>query len=377
MIYFDNSSTTKVGKPAIKKILYTMTEEYANPSSLHSLGFSAEKELLEARKIISKIINADEKEIFFTSGGTEANNLAVFGTFLANKKTDAHFITGKTEHPSVIEAFKRLEKNGKSVSYIDVDKNGYIDLEQLENSITDKTALVSVMHINNEVGTINDIEKIYKIIKMKNKKTLFHTDCVQSFCKHNINSKYADLISLSAHKIHGPKGSGALFIKKGVRTEPVFVGGKQQNSVRPGTENVPGIAGFAAAAENMYKNISENCQKALSVKNKLSEIRKLLPDIYINGDLKNGSPYILNISFKDVKGEVLLHCLEDKKIYVSTGSACSSGHKKYKGTVSIIGGIEESALRFSFSAENTVEEAEECIKALLTIVPSLREYRQL
>ena len=354
-----------------------MEEEYGNPSSLHSFGFSAEKEIKKAKTIIAKIIKSNENEIFFTSGGTEANNLAVLGAASAYKKTGSHIIVNKTEHPSVLESYKKLENLGYTVSYLNVDKNGYADLSQLEEEINKETILVSVMHVNNEIGTINNIKKISEIIKNKNSKTLFHTDCVQSFCKNNINSKYADLITLSGHKIHGPKGIGALFIKKGIRVNPVFIGGNQQKGIRSGTENVPGIAGFASAAEYMSANIEKNNEKVLSVKNKLKEIKNLLPDVYINGDDDNGSPYILNISFTDVKGEVLLHSLEDKGIYVSTGSACTSNHKKHIGTVDIIGGMGENSLRFSFSDENTVNEACECVSALLEIVPLLRQYKQL
>lgn len=377
MIYFDNSSTTKVGQSVIEKMTYIMNKEYGNPSSLHSFGFSAEKEIIDSKKIIAKIIKANDSEIFFTSGGTEANNLAILGIASAHKKTSNHLIVNKTEHPSVLEVYKKLENFGYNISYINTDKKGVIDISQLENEITDKTILVSVMHINNEIGTINDIKKIYEVIKSKNKKTYFHTDCVQSFCKYPITSKYADLITLSSHKIHGPKGAGALFIKKGTRIEPVFIGGKQQNGIRSGTENVPGIAGFAVAAENMNKNISKNYEKVLSVKNKLKEIKNLLPDIYINGDEINSSAYILNMSFQNIKGEVLLHSLESENIYVSTGSACTSNHKKHTGTVDIIGGMGENSVRFSFSDENTIEESEKCIAALLKIVPFLRQYRQL
>lgn len=356
---------------------HIMEKEYGNPSSLHNFGFSAEKEIKKARTIISKIIKSNENEIFFTSGGTEANNLAILGVASAYKKTGSHIIVNKTEHPSVLEAYKKLENLGYTVSYLNVDKKGYADLSQLEKEINKETILVSVMHVNNEIGTINDIKKISEIIKSKNNKTLFHTDCVQSFCKNSVNSKYADLITLSGHKIHGPKGIGALFIKKGIRVNPLFIGGNQQKGIRSGTENVPGIVGFASASEYMSMNMEKNNEKILLIKNKLKEIKNLLPEVYINGDENNGSPYILNISFADIKGEVLLHTLEDKGIYVSTGSACTSNHKKHIGTVDIIGGIGENSLRFSFSDENTVHEACECISALLEIVPLLRQYKQL
>ncbi len=377
MIYFDNSATTKVDDKVIKKMVYLMGEEFGNPSSLHSFGFSAEKEIIKAKKIISKIIKSDEKEVFFTSGGTEANNLAVLGTVNAYKRAGKHIVVSKIEHPSVLEVYKKLEREGYVVSYIDVDKNGYVDMKQLENEINNETIIVSIMHVNNEIGTVQNIQKIYDIVKSKNLRTFLHVDCVQSFCKYRINSKYADLITLSGHKIHGPKGIGALFIKKGIRIEPMIVGGKQQNEIRSGTENVPGIAGFALAAENINEKIDENYKKVMEVKNKLAEIKNVLSDVWINGDEEKGSPYILNISFGGIKSEVLLHCLEEKKIFASTGSACTSNHKKHIGTVDIIGGFGQNSLRFSFSEDNTIEEAEKCVSELSEIVPFLRQYKQL
>jgi len=374
LIYFDNSATTKVNKVVIEKMSYIMENEFGNPSSLHNFGFSAEKEINKAKIIIAKIINSSEDEIYFTSGGTEANNTAILGIINAHKKMGDHIVVSKIEHPSVIEVYKNLEKMGYSVSYINTDKKGYINISELENSITEKTILVSIMHINNEIGTVQNIKEIFKAIKNKNKKTYLHTDCVQSFCKYKINSKYADLITLSGHKIHGPKGIGALFIRKGVRINPILFGGKQQNGIRPGTENVPGIIGFSLAADIMSREMLINNEKVSLVKNKLMEITNMLPDIYINGDKENGSPYILNMSFKDIKGEVLLHSLEERGIYVSTGSACTSRHKKHIGTVNIIGGLGENSIRFSFSNENTEKEAELCLSELFEIIPILRQY---
>ncbi len=377
MIYFDNSATTKVLDKVVEKMAYVMKEEFGNPSSLHSFGFSAEKEITNSKKIISKIINANENEIYFTSGGTEANNLAVFGVSFAHQKRGKHLVVSKIEHPSVLEAYKKLEGLGYDVSYLDCDEKGYVDLEQLADVVNDNTIIVSVMHINNEIGTVQNIEEISKIIKEKNSKTFFHVDCVQSFCKHRINSKVADLITFSGHKIHASKGIGGIFIKKGVRIEPVFVGGKQQNAIRSGTENLPGIVGLAVASEYMSKKIDENFENVLAVRNELAKVMDLLPDVFINGDEEKGSPYILNLSFKDVRGEVLLHTLEDRGIFVSTGSACTSNHKKHIGTVDVIGGLGENSVRFSFSDENTVDEAKKCVSELLEIVPVLREYRQL
>ncbi|MCD8090814.1 MAG: cysteine desulfurase [Clostridiales bacterium] len=375
MIYFDNASTTRTSENAAKAALKMMRELYSNPSSLHSFGFDCEKVLTEAKNTVLKALNSDGS-LIFTSGGTEANNTVILGAAEAYKRKGRHFITTKIEHPSVTAAYKELERQGAEVTYLSLDDGGHISLEELRKAVREDTVLVSLMAVNNEIGTVNDIRKIYETIKSKNPDTLYHADCVQAFCKHEINGKNADFITVSSHKIFGPKGCGALVFKKGMRFAPRILGGEQQNALRPGTENTPGIAAFAAAAADLYDKIPENAERAKAVKAELLKITEILPDIAVNGE--NTSPYILNLSFKGIRGEVLLHALEDKGIYVSTGSACSSKAKKNENTVAKIWGVPRggAAVRFSFSSENTVEEAAEAVKALSELVPLLRKFKR-
>lgn len=376
MIYFDNASTTKTSDAAAKAALGMMTELYSNPSSLHGFGFSSEKVINDARKTIIRALGDPDGSLFFTSGGTEANNTAILGAANAYKRNGRHFITTDIEHPSVRAAYDRLRAEGAEVSLLKVDKNGSIDLDELENTVREDTVLVSIMAVNNEIGVINDTESIYGIIKKKNPRTLYHADCVQAFCKHRINGKNADFITISSHKIFGTKGCGGLFCKKGVRFSPMILGGHQQQSLRPGTENTPGIAAFSCAVSELAGHIDENLKKVDEVKNRLLRITELIPDIHINGE--NTSPYILNLSFDGLRGEVLLHALEEKGIYVSTGSACSSKAKKNENVTAKILGLSrgESSVRFSFSSENTPEEADQAVNVLCGLVPELRRFRR-
>ncbi len=324
MIYFDNASTTKMSEEAIKKMTSLMKTGFANPSSLHSLGFEVEKEITLARKKIADCIKASPDEIYFTSGGTEGNNTAVLGTADAYKKRGNRVITTSIEHPSVTDSFRELEKRGFEVITLNVDEKGYININDLEEAVNDNTILVSIMYVNNEVGTIQNIEEIYNTIKSKNKSCVFHTDCVQAFGKHPVNSRFADIITISSHKIHSAKGVGAMYIKKGVRVNSLHFGGTQEKGFRPGTENTYAIGAFGEAAENAVKNMEESYKIVSAVKKELLKITNELNDVYINGDAENGSPYILNLSFKDVKGEVLLHALENDEIYTATSTDCSS-----------------------------------------------------
>lgn len=376
MIYFDNASTTKTSEAAAKAAVHMMTELFGNPSSLHSFGFSTEKVITEAKNVILKALGDPDGSIYFTSGGTEANNTVILGAAESYKRKGRHFITTHIEHPSVTAAYKELEKNGAEVTYLSLDKDGNIDLKELEESIRPDTVLVSLMAVNNEIGTVNDMEKIYGIIKAKNPDTLYHSDCVQAFCKHHISGKYADFITISSHKIFGMKGCGALYCRKGVRFAPRILGGSQQLALRPGTENTAGIAAFSQAVKDLSGHIDENYENVGRVKAKLAEITDILPDIHINGE--NTSPYILNLSFEGLRGEVLLHALEEKGIYVSTGSACSSKAKKNENVVAKIWGAPQGgcAVRFSFSSENTEEEASEAVKALEELVPLLRRFKR-
>ncbi len=376
MIYFDNASTTQTSKAAANAALKMMTEEFANPSSLHSFGFSAEKAITGAKETILKALNSTG-ELYFTSGGTEANNTIILGTAKAYKRRGSHFITTVIEHPSVTAAYKQLEQAGCEVTYLPLNKNGEISLSDLGSAIREDTVLVSLMAVNNEIGNINNMEEIYNTVKAANPDTLCHADCVQAFCKHPINAKFADFISISAHKIFGVKGCGAIIHKSGLRFAPRVFGGGQQQGVRPGTENVPGIAAFGAAVSALYGNIEENLEKTAKVKAELAKITETLSDIHINGGA-NTTPYILNLSFKGVRGEVLLHALEDKGIYVSTGSACSSKAKKNENVVAKVYGIPfgGSAVRFSFSSNNTTEEAVQVRAALQELVPVLRKFQR-
>lgn len=375
MIYFDNASTTSVSSEVADKMYDFLKNQFGNPSSLHSLGFQAEKEIISARKVIADELGVSSDEIYFTSGGTEANNTAVIGTAMAYKSRGNHLITMNIEHPSVTDSFKRLEGQGFQVTYLPVDEKGYVNIQQLKESITDKTTLVSIMYVNNEVGTIQNIEEIARLIKAVKKDCYFHIDCVQGFCKHKIPIKNVDLISVSSHKIHGPKGVGALYVKKGVRCENLHFGGGQEKGFRPGTENTAGIVGFATAVKNSG-NLIEKAEKVKRVRDTLLKGALDIENVFVNGDEENGSPYILNLSFTGVRGEVLLHALEDKNIYVATGSACSSKLKKNKKTVDfLIEGRGENAVRFSFCEENTVEEAEKTVQALKALVPVLRRFQ--
>lgn len=375
MIYFDNASTTKISDSVLEKMYKFMKTGFANPSSLHGLGFDVEKEITKARKIIADAIKATPDEIYFTSGGTEANNTAILGVAEAYKKRGNRVVTMNIEHPSVTDSYKELEKRGFEVITLNVDNKGYIDINELENAVNEDTIIVSIMYVNNEVGTVQNMEKIYSTIKNKNKNCIFHTDCVQAFGKHSINCKNADIITMSSHKIQSAKGLGAMYIKKGVRVYNLHFGGGQEKGFRPGTENTYAIVAMGEATDIAIKNMEYNYKNVSEVKNTLLKITDELDGVYVNGDVENGSPYILNLSFDNVKGEVLLHALESDGIYVATGSACSSRTKEKKKIVDyIVDGRGASAVRFSFSGENTVEEAEKAVESLKRQVPVLRKF---
>ncbi len=377
MIYFDNSATTKVCDDVLDEIINNIKNNFANSSSLHRLGYEAEQKVINSKKTLSNIVGCNEDEIYFTSGGTESNNLAIFGVCDAYKKYGNKIITTKIEHPSVLKCFNELENRGFNVCYLDVDNKGYIDINNLIDEIDDNTVLVSVMYVNNEIGTIQKIDEIGKRIKEKNKNTIFHTDAVQAFGKIKIDIKYIDLMSVSGHKIHSQKGIGFLYIKKGIRINPIMFGAGQQKGIRSGTINNEGIIGISIASKIAYENIDENFKKVSEIKKEIISIKNDIEDMSINGDEENAIPYILSLSFKDVKGEVLLHALEEKGIFVSTGSACSSKTKKDLSTIYYINKQNLGyTIRVSFSSNNTLEEAKEFKKALLDIVPMLRIYKK-
>ncbi|MFI3231015.1 MAG: cysteine desulfurase family protein, partial [bacterium] len=324
MIYLDNSATTKIFDEVLSQVNHTMLNNFANSSALHKLAYQSEQSNLKHQKIIASLLNAREDEIYFTSGGTESNNLAIFGVCDAYKKLGNKIITTKIEHPSVFKCFQELEKRGFDVVYLNVDYKGYVNQDELLSTIDDNTIFVSIVHVNNEVGTINDINNLATLIKQKNKNVIFHTDAVQSFGKININTKNIDLLSTSGHKIHAQKGIGFLYIKNGVRVNSLMMGAGQQKGLRSGTINNEGITGIATASQIAYDNLKENYERVLNIKTELAKIKDELDGVHINGDEVNGIAYILSLSFDNIKGEVLVHALEDKDIIVSTGSACSS-----------------------------------------------------
>lgn len=383
-IYLDNAATTKVMDEAINKMDYIYRTNYGNPSSLHTKGIQAEKEIINSKNILAKILKVDKNSIFFTSGGTESNNLAIIGSVIANKRKGKHIITSVFEHPSVSHVFKHLESEGYEVSTIPCDKKGVIDIKKLEDEIRDDTILVSIMHVNNEIGSIQPIESIGNIIKQKNKDIIFHVDCVQSFGKLEIHpSKVGiDCLSISGHKIHGPKGIGVLFINNPNRIKPIVYGGDHQNGIRSGTENVAGIAAIGITSEIMYNNLEKNQHHMYNLKKRLYEgIKNNIDNVYINGpDIEDefSANHILNIRFDDVRGEVLLHSLESKGIYISTGSACSSNKGAKSITLKEGLGLDdkaiETAVRFSFSSYNTEEDIDYCISQMVKIIPELRRF---
>lgn len=377
-IYFDNAATTKTSLEVANKAFSIMTENYGNPSSMHLKGLEAENQIREVKQIISDILNCDKSEIYFTSGGTESNNTAILGTALGYKRSGKHIITTKIEHPAISEPFKILQDNGYEITYLNVNSDGYIDINSLKNSIRTDTILVSIIHINNEIGVIQNIELIGKIIKELNQNTLFHTDAVQSFGKYNIDVKSSkiDLLSISGHKFHAPKGIGVLYMRKNLKTKPLLFGGGQQNNFRPGTENVPSIAALGIAAKQAYQNLDYNYNYIKNLKTKLAQQILNIDGTNLNGNLQNDSPYILNISFKDIRAEVLLHALENEGISVSSGSACSAHKKQLSNTLKSINAINiEGAIRFSFSKYNTIEEVDFCTNVLNDLIPRLRRFK--
>ncbi len=377
--YLDNGSTTAVSANAVSAMTEMYTEIYGNPSSMHKMGVEVELKIKRSKKIISKLIRATESEIYFTSGGTEANNLAIQGFLNHSSNRKKHIITSEIEHPSVLNVFSYYEENGYEVTYLKVDNLGRINLDELKDSLTDDTALVSIMYVNNEIGTVQDIEAISKIIK-SNSKAILHVDGIQALGKIECHmKKYSiDLFTMSSHKLHGPKGVGALFIKKGIKIKPLIIGGGQEKGIRPGTENVPGIIGFSVAVEEALKGLNDNIKHMKSLKEYfLNRILKEIPSTIYNGQLDITAAHIINVSFVGMRGEVLLHVLESKNIFVSTGSACSSNsNKSYSHVLTAIGlsnSEMEGAIRFSLSKNTTKDEIDYTVDVLKTSVDDLNK----
>ncbi len=357
-------------------------EEYGNPASVSSMGLAVEKEIKKAAESIARGIHCNPDEVFFTSGGTEGDNWAIYGTAEGYKRQGRHFITTQIEHPAVKNPMKKLEEDGAEVTWLSVDRQGHISLAELEAAIRPDTVLVSVILVNNETGTVQDAAAIGKLIKEKNPQTLFHLDAVQAFGKYpiDVEKMKADLLTMSGHKIHGPKGTGMLFMRKGLKVKPLMLGGGQQRGQRPGTENGPGAAALGVAADAAFSSQKESIEAVREVKKILLDGILAMPDTQLNGDgLDAASPYVLNVTFKGLRSEVLLHALESKGIVVSAGSACDSKKKVGSPVLTAMGlpfAEIEGAVRFSFCRHNTAEEARECLKVLEELVPFLRKYNR-
>ena len=379
-VYLDNSATTKCFKDVAELMTKIMCEDYGNPSSMHNKGMQAESYIRNAKDIISRNLKVNEKEILFTSGGTESDNIALIGSAMANYRAGRHLITTKIEHPAILQTMKYLEEQGFEVTYLPVDKNGQIRLEDLEKAIREDTILVSVMHTNNEIGALQPIEAAGSLIKKINPNIIFHVDAVQGFGKFRIYPKRMniDLLSVSGHKIHGPKGVGFLYINEKIKIKPIIFGGGQQKGMRSGTENVPGVAGLAKAIEMIYADLDENVEQLYRLKEHFIAGVTRIPDIKINGLTgKESAPHIVSVSIRGIRSEVMLHALEEKGIYVSAGSACASNKPQTSDTLKAIGvekDLLDSTIRFSFSEFTTLEEIEYTLKAMQEIIPMLRRY---
>lgn len=375
-VYFDNAATTAV-YPEVKNLMIKLLEEdYGNPSSLHMKGVEAERYIKQATTQIAKELKCQEKELTFTSGGTESNNLAIIGAAMAKRRAGKHIITTNIEHASVSATMEFLSKEGYEISTVGVNQDGTVNLDELKDTLREDTILVSVMYVNNEIGTIQPIEEISKIIKDYNPSILFHVDAVQAFGKIVFSPKRlgVDLLSISGHKIHGPKGSGVLYIKDKTLIRPIIYGGGQQKAMRSGTENVPAIAGMGLAAELMYKDHDNKMAHIKKLKDTFVEKVTALENVYDNS---GEAPHIASISFVGIRSEVMLHALEDKGIYVSAGSACSSNKPHVSNVLKAINLDStklESTLRFSFCETNTMEEVDYTVQVIEEILPVYRRY---
>lgn len=380
-VYLDNSATTKCYEEVKEIVGKVMCEDYGNPSSMHKKGVDAEKYVKESKETLAKLLKVQEKEIYYTSGGTESDNLALIGCARANRRAGKHLITSSIEHPAILNTMQYLEKEeGYRVTYLPVDKDGRIRLDALKEALCEETILVSIMYVNNEVGSVQPIEEAAQIIKNYNKNILFHVDAVQGFGKYRIFPKRVgiDLLSISGHKIHGPKGTGVLYVNEKVKIKPIVFGGEQQKNVRSGTENVPGIAGIGLAAKLIYDRLEEKVAVMRELKAHFIEGVSKIENITIHGRTDESSaPHIISVGFAGIRSEVLLHTLEDKGIFVSAGSACASNHPAISGVLKGIGaGAEylDATLRFSLSEFTTKEEMDYTLETLYNCVPMLRKY---
>ncbi|MCC8162950.1 MAG: cysteine desulfurase [Lachnospiraceae bacterium] len=378
--YLDNSATTSCSRRVAETVQKVMLEDYGNPSALHLRGVEAERYVREAKQFFAENLKVDEKEIYFTSGGTESNNLAIIGTAQANRRAGNHLITTAVEHPSVANTMKYLEKEGFRVTYLPVDGDGIVSLDALREALDDETILVSVMYVNNEVGAVQPVDEIAKILKERAKKPLFHVDAIQAYGKYRIYPKKEgiDLLSVSGHKLHGPKGVGLLYVDSRVKIHSILYGGGQQKGLRSGTENVPGIAGMAEAARECYENLNEKIERLYALKARFVEGIRAIDGASVNGRTgRDSAPQIVSVSFQGVRSEVMLHALEERGVYASAGSACSSHKQAVSPTLGAMGLDKElagSTLRFSFCFDTTQEEIDYCIETLAELMGQLRRY---
>lgn len=380
-VYLDNSATTRAYDCVGDLVRKVMCQDYGNPSSMHAKGVQAEHYIKETKEILEKLLKVKDKEIVFTSGGTESDNLALIGAARANRRRGNHLITSSIEHPAILNTMRYLEEEEDfRVTFLPVDRYGRVNLEALKEALCPETILVSIMYVNNEVGSVQPVQQAADIVKAYNKDILFHVDAVQGFGKYRIYPKKEkiDMLSLSGHKIHGPKGTGALYIGEQVKIRPIVFGGEQQKNIRSGTENVPGIAGLGLAAKTIYDGLEEKVARMRALKARFIEGVQKLDDITIHGLYdETSAPHIISVGFAGVRSEVLLHALEEKGIYVSSGSACASNHPAISGVLKGIGAQKEyldATLRFSMSEFTTEEEIDYTLETLYNLVPVLRRY---
>ncbi len=378
-VYLDNAATTKPTKEVVEAMLVALEKDYGNPSSLHKKGVEAEKEIKNIRRLVARALSVTDQEIIFTSGGTEANNLAIRGITDAYKRSGNHIITSVVEHKSVLNTFDLLKDQGFEVTYLKVDKDGIIDLDDLKDSIRDNTILVSLMHVNNEVGSIQPIKEVGKTIKNKNSKTIFHVDGIQSFGKIRLDllGMNVDSYSISGHKIHAPKGVGALYVKKGFKINPILTGGNHEMGLRSGTENVPGIYGLGEAVRFIIENGDENIKYINDLRSYfIDTFKEQIDGIYIISEDRNKfAPHIINVCFPGIKSEIMLHSLEQDEIYVSAGSACSSKRKGYSHVLDALNigeDLMDSSIRFSLSHTNTKDQIDFAAKKVKEYYTSLK-----
>lgn len=378
--YLDNSATTRCSERAKDLMVKILTEDYGNPSSLHWMGKRAEDYVKEARMKIARTLKAEEKEIIFTSGGTESNNMALIGAALANCRSGRHIITTGIEHASVAAPLQYLKEQGFEITVLGVDEKGLISLEELKHAMRQDTVLVSIMMVNNEIGAVEPVAEAAQVIKAENPNTLFHVDAIQAYGKYRIYPKRMgiDLLSVSGHKIHAPKGIGFLYIRDRVKVKPVLYGGGQQGGMRSGTENVPGAAALGEAAAEIYEDFEEKTERLYALRERFISGISEIPGVKVNGpDDRAAAPQIVSATIEGVRSEVMLHSLEERGIYVSAGSACSSNKPSVSRTLAGIGlkgAALDETIRFSFSVCTTEEEIDYAVENLKEIIPFRRKY---